>query len=135
VLTGYINTDALIRDRDQLWAEAALLETAGASLTLPKQLWDSARAEQEQRQEQDPWDDILVGAKGEVCPTSDGEGKEERIASDTLLRKNLDLEASRIGDWEAKRLSYCMRRLGWEGPKKMRINGQSVNGYRRKSIQ
>ena len=135
VLTGYINTDALIRDRDQLWAEAALLETAEASLTLPEQLWDTARAEQEQRQEQDPWDDILADVEGEeICPASDGEGMEERIASDTLLRVNLDLDASRIGDREAKRLSYCMRRLGWEGPTRMRIKGKVTRGYRRKPI-
>jgi hypothetical protein len=97
-----------------------------------------ARAEQEKRQEQDLWDDLLASIKGEICPSNDAndrDGCEERIASTQLLFGGLRLDASRTGDREAKRLAYCMRRLGWEGPKRMRIKGQLVRGYSRKCIQ
>lgn len=136
--TGRINIDALRRDRDQLWAEAVQVEASGASLALPERLWAVARIEQEKRQEQDPWDDLLAGIKGEICPTNDAndrDGYEERIASTQLLSGHLRLDASRIGDRELKRLGYCMRRLGWEGPKRMRIKGQLARGYSRKCSQ
>ena len=135
VRTGRIDIDALRRDRDQLWAEAAQVEASGASLALPEPLWAVARIEQEKRQEQDPWDDDLANIKGEICPTNDAndrDGYEERIASTQLLRLCLHLDASRIGDRELKRLGYCMRRLGWDGSKRMRIKGQIVRGYSRK---
>jgi hypothetical protein len=138
VRTGRIDINALRRDRDQLWAEAVQVEAGGASLALPERLWAVARIEQEKRQEQDPWDDLLAGIKGEICPTNDftdRDGHEERIASTQLLSGHLRLDASRIGDRELKRLGYCMRRLGWEGPKRMRIKGQLVRGYSRKCIQ
>lgn len=114
VRTGRIDVDALGRDRDQLWAEAAQLEASGASLALPERLWAVARIEQEKRQEQDPWDDLLASVKGEICPANDAtdrDGYEERIASTQLLGGSLGLDASRIGDRETKRLAFSMRRL------------------------
>jgi hypothetical protein len=136
VRTGRIDIDALGRDRDQLWAEAAQVEASGAALVLPEHLWAIARDEQEKRQEQDPWDDFLADIKGEICPNDTaGGGYEERISSAQLLRQLLGMDASRIGDREMKRLAYCMRRLGWDGPKRMRVKGQPVRGYNRKFTQ
>jgi putative DNA primase/helicase len=135
VRTGQVDIDALGRDRDQLWAEAVQVEATGASLVLSEHLWAAARIEQEKRQEQDPWDDMLANVKGEICPANgdnDRDGHEERIASLQLLTGSLLLVGSKLGDWEAKRLGYCMRRLGWDGPKQLRIKGESVKGYRRK---
>jgi Virulence-associated protein E len=140
VRTGRIDIDALRRDRDQLLAEAVQVDASGASLELPERLWAVARAEQEKRQEQDLWDDLLASIKGEICPSNDAndrDGCEERIASTQLLHGHglgLGLDASRTGDREAKRLAYCMRRHGSEGPKRMRIKGQLVRGYSRKCI-
>jgi predicted P-loop ATPase len=134
VKTGRIDVDALRRDRDQLWAEAAQVEASDISLVLPEHLWGAARAEQEKRQEQDPWDDLLTSLKGEICPANDAtdrDGYEERIASARLFYEYLRLDAGRIGDREAKRLACCMKRLGWDGPKRMRIKSQSVRGYSR----
>jgi predicted P-loop ATPase len=45
---------ALVRDRDQLWAEAAEREAADASIRLDPKLWRSAEKEQEQRLTRDP---------------------------------------------------------------------------------
>jgi predicted P-loop ATPase len=134
VRTGRIDIDALHRDRDQLFAEAVHGEASGAPLTLPEPLWTAARIEQDKRQEQDPWDDELAGIQGETYPANDAndrDGYEERIATTHLLNGHLHLDAGRSGDREGKRLVYVMRRLGWEGPKKMRIRGQLVRGYSR----
>ena len=58
---GVIDIDALKRDRDQLLAEAAAADNAGASLVLPRELWADAGEQQEQRREVDPWEDVLRG--------------------------------------------------------------------------
>ena len=46
--------EALRRDRDQLWAEAAVREAKGESIRLDPQLYDAAREEQEARRVEDP---------------------------------------------------------------------------------
>jgi len=53
---GAIDLEALRRDRDQLWGEAAYHEAQGASIGLPAKLWADARAEQDRRLVADPWD-------------------------------------------------------------------------------
>jgi predicted P-loop ATPase len=125
--------DALSRARDQLWAEAAHLEAQGASIELPEHLWAVAGGEQARRQEQDPWDDLLAGVKGEICPDpASREGYEERVASASLLTgPPLHIEAGRLTDRDNKRLGHCMRRQGWDGPKPMRIGGKPARGYAR----
>jgi hypothetical protein len=124
IKTGTIDIDALRRDRDQLWAEAAAQER-GASIVLRRELWDTARAEQEAREDSDPWDDKLVDTIGTV------EQGEERVASVDLLEIALGIHISRQRDIDFKRLGRCMRRLGWNGPKKTEIDGKPVKGYTR----
>ena len=72
VQIGVINIDALRRDRDQLFAEAAAVEAAGMPLVLPEELWTDARVEQEKRLEPDMWDDMLANAAGTIYPATDG---------------------------------------------------------------
>jgi hypothetical protein len=131
VKTGRIDIDALRRDRDKLFAEAAVVEASGVSLGLPEHLWGAARAEQEKRQEDDPWDDLLADVEGEVHPAADGRF-EERVASECLLfRLGFGLVPGKASDRDAKRLGHCMRRLGWSGPAAKRIQGKLVKGYSR----
>ena len=121
--TTNIDIEALKRDRDQLWAEAAQREREGASIVLQHELWEAARVEQEAREDHDPWDDKLAEASGTV------EQGEERVSSADLLETVLGIHISKQRDVDFKRLGRCMRRLGWGGPKKTMIAGKQVKGY------
>ena len=74
----------------------------------------------------DPWDDALADIPGTVC-----EGGEERISSYTLLNSHLKISTDRLTDVHSKRLGYVMRRLGWEGPKPIWLEGRTQRGYAR----
>jgi hypothetical protein len=125
VRTAAIDIEALKHDRDQLWAEAAQRENEGASIVLDRHLWGAARVEQEAREEQDPWDDVLAETIGTI------EQGEERVSSADLLGLVLGIHVSKQRDIDYKRLGRCMRRLGWEGPKKIRITSKQTKGYTR----
>ena len=56
---GRIDVEALRRDRDQLWGEAATLEAKGASIVLDPALWPAAADEQEKRRIRDTWEDVI----------------------------------------------------------------------------
>jgi hypothetical protein len=131
VKTGTIDIVSLRRDRNQLWAEAAKLEAEGASLTLPSELLDDARAAQDERREHDPWDDLLASACGAVYPNDDG-GEEERISTDELLKVCLAIPPDRMHNTHTTRLKRTMRRLGWSGPKKLWMGTGQKRGYFRK---
>jgi hypothetical protein len=124
VKTTVIDIEALKRDRDQLWAEASAREP-GASIILQRELWKAASVEQEARQEHDPWEDKLANACGTV------EQGEERVSSTDLMEIVLGIHISKQRDIDFKRLGKCMRRLGWDGPKNMRIGNEQTKGYTR----
>ena len=60
VTTGRIDLAALRRDRDQLWAEAAICEARGDSVALPERLWKAAGEEQDRRREGDDWFELIA---------------------------------------------------------------------------
>jgi predicted P-loop ATPase len=53
------DVDAILRDRDQIWAEAAEREATGESIRLDSDLWEAAGQQQEQRRAADPWEDDI----------------------------------------------------------------------------
>lgn len=126
VRTGAIDLEALVRDRDQLWAEAASLEAAGEPIRLPRELWEAASVEQAERTAHDPWLDTLAGVRGE-----EGNGTTVKASTKHLLTYILNLEVGRQRHPDATRLGACMRALGWDGPKSMRVHGVNVRGYER----
>ena len=129
VLTGKIDLEALQQDRDQLWAEAAHREATGVSITLPKELWKLAAAEQDARSETDPWELILKN----LCEPSqlwDGEGA-QKVGACTVLSEYFKIPGPEQNNSHYKRLAACMRRLGWDGPKNMRIGDSVTKGYER----
>jgi predicted P-loop ATPase len=127
VRTTTINIEALRRDRDQLWAEAAQRECEGTSIVLDPTLWAAARVQQEAREDVDPWDAVLEQVVGTV------EQDEERVSTADLLSTVLGIHVSKQRDVDFKRLGRCMRRLRWSGPKLVRIVDKVTRGYSRKA--
>jgi hypothetical protein len=105
--------------------KAAQRESEGVSIVLDSTLWAAARVEQEACEEEDPWNAVLEEAIGTV------EQGEERVSSVDLLSTVLGIHISKQRDLDYKRLSRCMRRLGWDGPKAMRIADKPTKGYSR----
>jgi Virulence-associated protein E len=129
VKVGQIDLEALERDRDQLFAEAADYEEKGESLVLAQSLWPAAQSEQQARLEDDPWTDILSN----LHPSNlDQVAGMVRVPSSFLLEFPLMLEPNRQQQFHAKRLATVMRQLGWEGPALIKIgDGSTVRGYQR----
>lgn len=122
VKTGSIDLEALRRDRDQLWAEAAKLEADGDSIVLPQELWAVAAVEQEERLEEDPWQERLAAVRGKAF------GEEVRAYTTDLLSGVLGISLERQHNGHAKRLAAIMRELGWEQGK-FKVEGRTVRGF------
>jgi putative DNA primase/helicase len=61
---GEIDVEAVRRDRDQLWAEAAAAEAMGEVLIIPEGLWGAIEERQASRRIGDPWEDLLGDGEG-----------------------------------------------------------------------
>jgi predicted P-loop ATPase len=98
---------ALLRDRDQLWAEAAHREAAGESIRLTRELWPVAACEQAARQVEDRWADILR----EVLVV---DGKlADRIVLGTVWDA-LGISVDRSDERASERVNAIMQSLGYE---------------------
>lgn len=117
VMVGKIDLEALRRDRDQLWAEAVQLEATGEPLELPTGLWGAAAEQQDLRRVVDPWEDILARVDG------------PRVSSIDLAQRDLKITTDRLSSFDAARIASVMRRLGWDGPKLLWIDGKTARGY------
>lgn len=104
--------EALRRDRDQLWAEAAKREASGVSIRLDPALWACAAEHQEARKVDDPFAETF----GAVLRGLEGKIKAEdawSILGIPTGHRTQELNA---------RLGEAMRSLGWKR-KKLRFGG------------
>ena len=115
---GEIDIDALARDRDQLWAEAAHYEKLDEPLELSRELWADAAGSQAQRTVVDPWLERIETA------LSDRRG---HVEIDKLWQF-LKIEGDRQNPTTAKRLQDVMTRLGFE-KKRMRRGPNGARPY------
>jgi predicted P-loop ATPase len=104
VRVGNIDTDTLARDRNQLFAEAVHLYSAGTSWWPDRNFErDYVMAEQAARYEADAWEDdireFLV--------------KHSRVTIGQVARDALDIETPRIGTAEQRRIAAALEQLGW----------------------
>jgi predicted P-loop ATPase len=128
VAVGHIDTDALARDRDQLFAEADARFKSGADW------WPSATfeaehiaAEQSARYQADAWEDAI----GEWLDSIHDDpsallGQAAREARCTVLmvaRNALGMDVQKVGRTDQNRIIAAMERLGW-------VSGQRTNTSR-----
>jgi predicted P-loop ATPase len=104
VRCGRIDHDAIVRDRDQLWAEAVALYNAGEPWWLTDEaLLVEAREQQEHRYQEDPWHGFIA----QCCVAA------EDVSVGEILEA-LGVERGRWGQGEQNRVARCLVRLGWE---------------------
>jgi predicted P-loop ATPase len=142
VAVNVIDLDAVKRDRDQLWAEAAAVEATGEPLVIPQGLWGDVAVQQKARMELDPWEDMLAAVLGGMIRTekmvggsfvkaSDKLGDPEwTISTDFLLSNVLSLPKERQNNNHTKRLAAIMRSLGWvKSDEVMRFGEKIKRGF------
>lgn len=105
---------ALTRDRDQLWAEAALCEASDESIRLPRRLWDMAGQEQALRTAIDEWEYLI--AEWLEAELRDGrsllsEGYRTTIAA--VAKGALGIEAEKLEQRVTDRVARCLKKAGW----------------------
>src|SRR5262249_40082376 len=117
----WFDLDSFRRDRDQLWAEAALREANGDSIRLYQRLWSKAAEEQKRRTLQDPFFEQLQPDLEQVTykTTNESTKKEEvvevldvKIASETVW-EILDMRGGQRTQEHNQRMGKAMRDLGW----------------------
>jgi hypothetical protein len=94
---------------------------------LAEELWPAAARIQEERMEHDPWTDLLatVETMGERV------GGFMRVSTQLALA-HLDIPAAQQQQYHMKRLGHIMKKLGWSGPKSVKLrDGSVVRGYER----
>jgi len=121
IAVGNIDLEALKRDLDQLWGEAAALEAAGESHRLDRSLWEVAAKIQDARRIENPYFDVLEPFFGT---------KEGRIRSTDvydLLRISVDRRNAGV----IELVNDAMKQLGWEKKRSLRMYGKVANGFMR----
>ncbi len=118
---GVVDTAALARDRDQLWAEAATRYGAGESWYLETvELNETAEAEQEARAVHDDWTGIIrVWLESETYWEKGQELTRPRdvakgFSTAEILMGALGFKPERIEKKHTTRCGFCMRDLGWQ---------------------
>jgi hypothetical protein len=101
-------------DRDQLWAEAVVHVKKGASIRLPRDLWEAASIEQERRRTVDPWEDTLRTTVLAKATHVVDDTKVLRIAGDDLYNA-VNLPSERRDRDAGVRISTIMQRFGFVG--------------------
>jgi hypothetical protein len=112
--------EALRRDRDQLWAEAAAREAQGESIRLSPSLWGAAADEQSERRIADPWEET-IGAH------LDGFEGLLRIEDAWKL---VGVPAGQRTQPQNQRLGDAMRQAGWERTRR-RDSGDRTYVYKK----
>ena len=122
-VTG-LRLEELVRDRDQLWAEAVVRFKAGEAWWLDREIEAFAAEEQEQRRQGDPWEEPILEWLGRQTKT---EHTVAEILSGALRRE--------VGDWtqaDLNRVARCLRANGYERFQ-VRTAAQDNSGKRRRT--
>lgn len=128
VEVGQIKTDELLRDRDQLWAEAHHYAIAGETLALPERLYSDAAKAQESKRYKSQIEEQLYDL---LCETDSG-----FIPMGDLwkaLGRGADNKA-RQTDTERDKIANTMKKLGWEVRRRKFLgNAKRQRGYEKRT--
>ena len=117
-----VDVAAIVSDRDQLWAEAAVLERRGATHILDAKLWAAAGMEQDARAVDNPYLDALEVA----LPLGD------YWITRADIYVILDVKPTNQYDGVQDGVRRAMERLGFECKREVRTkDGKRVRGFRR----
>jgi len=108
----------LMRDRDQLLAEAAMREAAGANIRLPEELWAAAAEQQQERTVEEPWIAALV----DNLKDEEGNLLEGKIRINDLWMV-LGVQPGHQNQTHNHRLGVAMKELGWSRDR-LRFDGK-----------
>jgi predicted P-loop ATPase len=110
VKVGKIDIEALTRDRDQLFAEAAR-EYWGGTQWWPDRAFEQehVKPQQEARYETDSWEEQI----SEYLELKIGEVANAKTTIGDVAQGALKFEASRVGTVDQRRIAAAMERLGW----------------------
>jgi predicted P-loop ATPase len=131
--TARIDIAKLKADRDQLWGEAAALETGGAPDVLPQSLWAVAASRQEAETMPDPWEDTIrayLQGRGEATDDMDGSPlPADKVHTSELFSALGIAEKDQSKAYMSRIRGVMEARLGGKHKKSMRINGEVRAGY------
>lgn len=136
VQCGYIDTDALAADREQLWAEAVerfWRKRARRWPSEPEEL-KLFGAEQAQREELDVWHDQIAAWVDNPSQSYDRHGHplgtlvsvKKKVTVADILTHCLQVEAKNQNQAMKKRVAGTLKRLGW----KAQMSGKDYARYR-----
>lgn len=120
VRVGFFDLKGLRENRDQLWAEAAQLESEGYSIRLPEELWEHAGLQQERRRAEDPWEDRIGNNFNDEY---------QRLAPDQIWEL-IGIPTERRDERGQRRITEIMQRLGFRRMTVM-VEGKIVKGWGR----
>jgi predicted P-loop ATPase len=110
VTTNKIDRSALIRDRNQIMAEAVARYKSGEPFHITDgAVIEMAKIEQSKRVDGDPWEDVIENWVAMLDPTTDFSLTTEALAAGALC-----LSPSRLGEKETKRIRQILIGMGYE---------------------
>lgn len=104
-----LNRDALIRDRDQLLAEAREAYRAGEMWHPTKEMEVTFAEEQEARYKYDEWEGVII----EWLDSGSGLAKRMEVSIGAILGQALEIDIERWDQRAQSRVGAIMKRLGW----------------------
>jgi predicted P-loop ATPase len=112
VKTGSIDVDALLKDRDQLFAEAVTQYREGAEWWPDKNLEQThIRPQQAARYEADAWEETISAYLDGRAPFLPSPSK---VTVGQVAREALFIETARIGTAEQRRIAAALEQCGWK---------------------
>ncbi|MBL8557928.1 MAG: hypothetical protein JNM47_04360 [Hyphomonadaceae bacterium] len=118
----------LIRDIDQLWAEAVAREPDFGPLELPRELWGASEALQRKHMVFEPWIDELRGVQGVAF-------KGGLFISNARIHETLRLTARELTPIAHGRILDAMTALGYERRGPVKLDGKAQRGFFRLSVE